>query len=116
MNPTLFDGIRANMHDSIRHTISSLREYGSRYDHWVVAWSGGKDSTTCLTLVVYLIDSGQVSPPKSLTVCYADTRQELLPLYHVARDLRDELAQRNIACDVVLPDLDRRMWVYHTRS
>src|SRR5438132_92158 len=47
------------MTDAIRLTLESLTEYGRRYDHWCMAWSGGKDSTAALTLVVWLIVSGK---------------------------------------------------------
>ncbi|MGJ0271491.1 hypothetical protein, partial [Streptococcus pyogenes] len=33
-----------------------------------------------LTLLIWLIDTGRVKAPKTLTVFYADTRQELPPL------------------------------------
>lgn len=109
---TLFEGVRLNMRESIRLTIESLCAYGEKYPDWCVAWSGGKDSTAALTLVVWLIESGQVPRPKSLTVLYADTRQEILPLWYVGQNVRDELTERGISWKVVLPPLDKRMWVY----
>ena len=109
----LFGGSqRLQMTESIKLTIESLRTYGARHEHWAIAWSGGKDSTTVLTLVVYLIASGQVPAPKSLTVMYADTRMELLPLWIAARDIRDELADRGIEVRVVMAPLDQRFLVY----
>jgi DNA sulfur modification protein DndC len=65
-------------------TIDSLNAYGPRHKHWAIAWSGGKDSTTLVTLVVYLIESGKVPRPEDADGLYADTRMELLPLW-VAR-------------------------------
>lgn len=112
MGATLFDGRRSQMTDSIRLTAESLRSYGGRYPHWCVAWSGGKDSTAMLTLAVWMIESGMVPAPKSLSVLYADTRQELLPLWVAAADVRDELAGRGIPCRTVMAPLDKRMWVY----
>lgn len=109
---TLFDTERMQMTDSIRLTAESLRVHGSTYDDWVFAWSGGKDSTTCLTLVLYLIETGQVPKPETITVLYADTRQEILPLWHCAAEIRTELGFRSIDSRVVLPPLDKRMWVY----
>lgn len=32
--------------ESIELTIQSLIQYGSLHDHWAMAWSWGKDSTT----------------------------------------------------------------------
>lgn len=112
MRQGLFDGARLQMTDAIRMTAESLRAYGERYPDWCLAWSGGKDSTATLTVVVWLIESGQVPPPASLTVLYADTRQELLPLWQAAADVRAELADRGISCQTVTAPLDRRMWVY----
>jgi hypothetical protein len=52
-------GQRLQMNQSIELTIDSLNAYGPSHEHWAIAWSGGKDSTTLLTLVVYLIDVRQ---------------------------------------------------------
>lgn len=59
-----------------------------------------------------MIETGKIPRPRSITVLYADTRQELLPLWIVAENLRDELAERGIPCQTVTAPLDRRMWVY----
>ena len=110
--PGLFDGVRSQMTDSIRQTADVLNEYGERYADWVFAWSGGKDSTATLTVALYLIRSGKVKAPRSLLVLYADTRQELLPLWFVAKEIMDELRDLGVPVRVVLPPLDKRMWVY----
>jgi DNA sulfur modification protein DndC len=112
MNATLFDGARLQMTDAIRMTADSLRAYGERYKHWCLAWSGGKDSTATLTVTAWMIEAGMVPRPRSLSVLYADTRQELLPLWLAAADVRDDLAERRIPCQTVMAELDRRMWVY----
>lgn len=108
----LFGGQRLQMTQSIQLTIDSLLTYGPSHEHWALAWSGGKDSTTLLTLVIYLIDTGKVPRPKTLTVFYADTRLELLPLWIAARDIRDELADRGIEVRVVMAPMDKRFLVY----
>lgn len=111
---SLFGGARIQMTESIELTIASLAAYGPTHDHWAIAWSGGKDSTTLLTLVVYLLKSGRVPRPKTLTVMYADTRLELLPLWIAASEIRDELADCRIVDDVrvVMAPLDKRFLVY----
>lgn len=63
-----------SMQDSIDLTAQSLMAYGSSYKHWAVAFSGGKDSSTVATVVAYLIESGRVPAPQTLTFLYADTR------------------------------------------
>lgn len=118
---TLFGEKRNQMTDSIRLTIESLEAYGPSHEHWALAWSGGKDSTALVTLVVWLILSGKVVAPKTLAVLYADTRLELLPLALSADTIREELAEHAEALaamgctlDVrtVCAPMDKRFLVY----
>lgn len=111
---TIFDGFieRSNMHEAIDFTIASMKAYGGKYRHWCIAWSGGKDSTATLTLIVYLIQSGQIPKPESLTVLYADTRMELIPLSISALHIRQELEELNIPCEVVMADVEKRFLPY----
>lgn len=76
----LFGIEKAHVGDCQDRTLSILRPYLDSHPHWAIAWSGGKDSTCVMTLVLHLIESGQLAAPASLTVLYADTRQELSPL------------------------------------
>lgn len=112
MKPTLFDHERMVLRDAITLTIESLRTYAERYRHWAVAFSGGKDSSAVVTLVAHLIETEQIPHPASLTVLYADTRLELVPLQYSAMQILEELRQRDIDTRVVLPALDDRFMVY----
>lgn len=103
---------RLQMTESIELTIQSLQAYGPTHEHWGIAWSGGKDSSATLTLLMYLLDSGKIPRPKSLTVFYADTRQELTPLAIAARQIMDELEERGVHVEVVTAPLDKRFMVY----
>ncbi|MFU4380083.1 phosphoadenosine phosphosulfate reductase family protein [Pseudomonas aeruginosa] len=103
---------RLQMTESIELTIQSLQAYGADHEHWAIAWSGGKDSSATVTLVLYLIDARKVKAPKTLTVFYADTRLELLPLANSARHLMDELEERGVHVEVVMAPLDKRFMVY----
>ncbi|MDB5978693.1 MAG: phosphoadenosine phosphosulfate reductase [Nevskia sp.] len=103
---------RLQMTDSIDLTIQSLLAYCGAHDHWGIAWSGGKDSSATLTLIIWLLDTGKIPRPKSLTVFYADTRQELPPLAIAARHIMDELEERGIAVEVVTAPMDKRFMVY----
>lgn len=103
---------RLQMTDSIELTIQSLTAYCTEHDHWGIAWSGGKDSSATLTLIIWLLDTGKVPRPKSLTVFYADTRQELPPLAIAARQIMDELEERGIRVEVVTAPMDKRFMVY----
>ncbi|EIE46699.1 phosphoadenosine phosphosulfate reductase family protein [Pseudomonas aeruginosa] len=103
---------RLQMTESIELTIQSMQAYGADHEHWAVAWSGGKDSTTTLTLLIWLIDTGKIKAPKTLTVFYANTRQELPPLAIAAHQIMDELRDRGIHVEVVCAPLDKRFMVY----
>ena len=103
---------RLQLHEAIELTAQSLLVHGAAHRHWSVAWSGGKDSTATLTVMLYLIASGRVDPPERLTVLYADTRQELPPLYAAALGVIDCLRGRGIDVRVCRAPLDKRFLVY----
>lgn len=112
-SPTLFEGVRMTAQESVDLTVKSLLAYGSSHDYWCVAYSGGKDSTTLLTLTVHLIESGKVPRPKKLFVLYGDTRMELPPLSIAAYQIMDQLRKRDwIDPRVVMSPLDERFFVY----
>lgn len=105
-------GVRLQMNESIDYTIQSLIAYGSRFDTWCIAWSGGKDSTTLLTLVLWLIKSGRVPGPKKIRVFYADTRLELAPLWFAAQQIIEELREIGIEVEVVMAPMEKRFMTY----
>jgi DNA sulfur modification protein DndC len=109
----LFEGIshRLQMNDSIDLTIQSLNAYGPKYNHWALAWSGGKDSTATLTLIVWLIQSKKITAPQTLTVLFADTRLELTPLMASAYEIMDDLRELGIEVRVVMAEMDKRFFV-----
>lgn len=107
-----FGDERLSISDSLRLTADSLNTYGAGYAHWALAYSGGKDSSTALTAVVHLIRSGAVTPPKSLTILYADTRMELPPLHRGALEMLSILDHQGYSTRVVLPEMDDRFMVY----
>lgn len=118
---SLFGAQRLQMTESIELTLESLRAYGARYTHWAIAWSGGKDSSTLVTVVLWAILAGKVPPPSRLSVKYADTRLELLPLWLAARSIREELEDKAealaaLGCvldvETVMAPLDKRFMVY----
>jgi len=109
---SLWQTERQGLLDALELTAMSLREYGERHKHWVIAYSGGKDSTATVTVVDWLIAQGRVPMPESLTVLYADTRMELPPLQASATAVLARLAARGATVKTVLPELDKRMLVY----
>lgn len=110
--PSFFDDQRMTMEDSLALTIQSLMVYGEDHRHWAVAFSGGKDSTTVATVIAHAIWSGQVKAPETLTVLYADTRQEIPPLQINATAILRLFAERGVRTEVVLPAIDDRYFVY----
>lgn len=110
--PSFFDNMRLTLEDAIDLSVASLAEYGQRYRHWSVAYSGGKDSSATVAFVAWSIQSGRVPAPASLTVLYADTRMELPPLQRTAMRLLDDLAAAGFSTQVVLPKMDDRFFVY----
>ncbi|MDR2004145.1 MAG: phosphoadenosine phosphosulfate reductase family protein [Prevotella sp.] len=96
-------------------TILSLKAYAYNHKHWVIAWSGGKDSTATMTMIIYLILSGQIEQPESLTVMYADTRLELPPLAISAYNMLKQIESMNLPwlkTRIVMSDIDHRFMVY----
>ncbi|KAA0579058.1 phosphoadenosine phosphosulfate reductase family protein [Azospirillum sp. B21] len=109
--PTLFEDMRTTLPEAIDLTVQSLQAYGPQHEHWAIAYSGGKDSTATLTLIMHLIEIGRVSAPKSLTVCYADTRMELIPLAFAASRIMEQLRARGVDVRVAVAPMDLRMMV-----
>lgn len=110
---TLFDHTpRINMRESIRMTQHTLREYRARFDNWAIAWSGGKDSTATVTLIAWMIESGEIEAPRRLRVLYADTRMELPPLYLSALGIIDDLRARGIEVQIVTAPMEKRYLPY----
>jgi DNA sulfur modification protein DndC len=109
---SLFEGARMTLENSIELSAQSLNAYGADYDHWAISYSGGKDSTATVAFVLWTIKAGQVRPPKSLTVLYADTRMELPPLQQGAMRLLDAVRSDGFRAEVVLPPIEERFYVY----
>lgn len=106
-------GVRMVHQEAVELTLQSLLAYWPRHQHVAVAWSGGKDSTATLTLLIHLIDSGELPQPDRLYVFYADTRQELPPIQIAAELVMAKLRLRNwIEVVVVRAALDKRFMVY----
>jgi DNA sulfur modification protein DndC len=112
--PTLFSGgVRMVHAEAVEMTLMSLRAYWDRHEHVAVAWSGGKDSTATLTLLVHLIEAGELPQPVRLHVFVVDTRQELTPLWLAVQATIAMLRQRDwIDVTIVTAPLDKRFWVY----
>ncbi|HEX9950302.1 MAG TPA: hypothetical protein VGB53_00905 [Rubricoccaceae bacterium] len=120
---SLFGDRRQDIVEATDFTRLSLAAHGADHDHWVVAWSGGKDSTCALTVTLYLVAAGLVAAPKRITVLYADTRMELVPLAAGAqavmariREIAASEAWQTTGCvltvETVLAPLEKRFFPY----
>lgn len=109
---SLFDDERMSFKEAIETSIASLNAYGDQYKHWSIAYSGGKDSTATVSFVIWCLDNGFVKWPQSLTISYADTRQEIPPLERTAKRLMNDLSARGVNTQITLPALDHRFYVY----
>jgi DNA sulfur modification protein DndC len=110
--PSLFEGSRTTLEDSIDLTIQSLNAFAGTYKHWAIAYSGGKDSSALLTVVLWLLEQKRITPPETLTVLYSDTRQEIPPLQIGAIETLKEVQRRGYNARIVLPPMDDRYFVY----
>lgn len=110
--PSLFEGARLTLEEAIAQTALSIQVYAENHRHWSISFSGGKDSSATLAVVIHLIESGQVRRPESLTVLYADTGLELLPLQHTAMQILEKVQHMGYKAKIVRPKLDKRFFVY----
>lgn len=109
---TLFDADRHSLQDALALTALSLQTHAAPYRHWVLGYSGGKDSSAMVAAVLYLIESGQVHAPQTLTVLYGNTKLELVPLLENARAILAAVRARGCHAEEVIPELDNRFMVY----
>lgn len=85
------------------------------YKHWIVAFSGGKDSTTTLVVALEAALSleGEI---ERIDVVYADTEIEIPSVYRYATGFLENLkelprlASLPIHCHVVRPKLEESFW------
>lgn len=112
MTATLWENARQTLPDALEETARLLVEYGPRYRHWCIAYSGGKDSSACLTGVANLIETRRIVRPERLSVLYADTRMELPPLHAAATAMLARMRSDGFDARSVLPEMDDRFFVY----
>jgi len=101
----------------LRDSISALRAMVEKgYTHWIVTFSGGKDSTT--TLIVSL-EAALVYPEQveRIDIVYSDTMLEIPIIRQFALDFMktiqnmERVARLPIYCHIVCPEIEQRFWV-----
>ncbi|WP_447724675.1 phosphoadenosine phosphosulfate reductase domain-containing protein [Sphingomonas koreensis] len=106
-------GVRMVHEEMVELTLASLRAYWSEHEHISMAWSGGKDSSSLVSIVVHLIEAGELPRPRKLYVFYADTRLEMGPIQAAAKVMIAKLRERDwIEVQIVMAPLDKRFMVY----
>jgi DNA sulfur modification protein DndC len=108
---SFFDDQRLAMSEAIELTTQALTYYISQYPDVVVSFSGGKDSTSLLTLLLVLIEAERVPKPSSLRVLLANTRVELPLLHLAALEILQIVREKGYIAQVVEPPLDDRFFV-----
>lgn len=103
---SFFDDQRLTLNEAIELTAQALTYYITQYPDVVVSFSGGKDSTSLLTLLLVLIETGRVPKPKSLRILLANTRIELPLLHLAALEIIRIVRERGYSTEVVEPPLD----------
>ncbi len=111
-NVSLWGEERLTLSQAIALTIETMQAHASAYPHWVVAFSGGKDSTTVATFLMHLIETRQLQAPRQFSAIFADTGMEAPPLLFAALETLKTLAVRGAQTQIVRPALDERFFVY----
>lgn len=100
----------------MHNSVSALRSMAGRgYDHWIVTFSGGKDSTTTLVIALEtaLACPGQV---QRIGVVYSDTMIEIPVVQRFALGFLEHLgtlarvAALPMRCHAVYPAVEERFW------
>lgn len=87
-----------------------------RYDHWIITFSGGKDSTATVvaSLETALEYHGSL---RRIDVIYADTQLEIPTIHKYALSFLNHLCESSrlkelpLHCHTVLPRVENRFWV-----
>lgn len=104
---------RSTLAEAIERAINSFYEINAwQYDTWTIGYSGGKDSTTMLSLLAYAFEFGVLERPKRVQVQYADTGMEVVPLHNAALSVLSHLETLGFETEVTRPQLDHRFFVY----
>lgn len=109
---SFFEDDRTTRSEAIAITTEYLKDYFSRYNYVAIAYSGGKDSSATVSLILRLIETKQVPRPKSLTVIYADTRLELPPLHEAAMTMLKEVERRGFEAKIATAPIAKRFLPY----
>ena len=106
----------AVLHANIVETLSILQSaIEQKRNHWIIAFSGGKDSSLVASLVVELLRRGAIKDVK-VDIVFSDTLMELPPFAENARLLLEHITRISVENNLpatthtgVAP-VDQRFW------
>lgn len=105
-------GIGINFNDAIEIALESINTQTKGYKRKVMAYSGGKDSSTAVGFMAWAIEQGLVDlDPKDVYIVYSDTGRELPPLHEQAMHFLSVLEAKGFNTKVVAPPLDKSFFV-----
>lgn len=102
------------LYTSLQATLETLRTVSGH--HWIVTFSGGKDSTLVTILATETFHRWPDIAPTALDIVYADTLVEIPPLHEQALRLIDHVEalarerQVPIRIHQVAPSVEQRFW------
>jgi DNA sulfur modification protein DndC len=110
----LFEQNGIGFEEAYQIALESFRSQvvGRGYQSVAVGYSGGKDSTTVVTLLAHFIKTGQLNlDPRNIWILYGDTGRELPPLHDHAMTVLKLLRGEGFNTRIVKPKLDKTFWV-----
>lgn len=108
---SFWENERLTLADAVELSALALNSYIESYRHIVVCYSGGKDSSTVLSLLCILIEQGKVKRPEQITVLYGNTKMEIPVLYLAALEMLARARESGCKTIVLEPPLDDRFFV-----
>lgn len=106
---TFWEDARKTFDENLEYAIRSLQAYTQDYPKWQITYSGGKDSSAVLGLVIHAIESEQIKAPEQLTILYADTQRELPPLHITAMQTLKVCEQRGYKTVIVTAPIEKNL-------
>lgn len=106
---TFWDSPQEQYDDNIETSVRSMQAYATG-KKVALTYSGGKDSSATLSLVLWMIETGQLEV-EDLIVLYADTGLELPPLAITAMATIKELNKRGYKTRIVRASVENRLYV-----
>jgi len=110
-------GLDIQLAQYLRETVNILKNVIEKgYDHWVIAYSGGKDSTLVAIIVIELLQRGVFPDSMRVEIVYGDTLVEIPPMLTFADKFLGRVKriaeEENLSIQVykTIPPIWHRYW------